>query len=140
MRIQPSTIAQAFEERAARYGNRTFLMDKNGAQWRENSWRQISDAAGRLRAGLAGLGLKRGDRLAILADNCPQWVIADQAALGLGAIVVPLYTTSGTAEIRHILSDSGARIVAVRGPENLVRVGAVLRGLPAVETLVSMDA
>ena len=140
MKIEPSTIAQAFEERAARYSDRTFLMDKNGAQWREHSWRQISDAAGRLRGGFAGLGLKRGDRLAILADNCPQWVTVDQAALGLGAVVVPLYTTSGTEEIRHILSDSSARIVAIRGPENRMRVEAVLRGLPAVETLISMDA
>src|SRR5262252_4963938 len=102
-----ATLAQAFESRAQKYGARTFLKDKSNKTWRDHSWAAIADAAARLRAGLQKMGIQPGDRVGILSDNSPQWVIVDQAVLGLGGIVVPLYTTSGAEETRHVISDSG---------------------------------
>jgi len=134
-----ATLAQLFERQARKYGDRALLKDKHQKQWRDHSWRDLNDTIVRVRAGLIRLGVKPGDRVAILADNGPHWVIFDQAVLGLGGVVVPLYTTSGAEETAQILADSGARLAGVYG-ENLIRKLQALRGaLPMLEGLVAMD-
>ncbi len=138
MALMAATIGQAVERQARKYGDRTMLKAKAGKAWRDYSWREVSDAAGRLRAGLIALGIKPGDRIAILAENCPQWVIVDQAVLGLGAVVIPLYTTSGPEETTHVINDSGARIVAARGEGTVAKVLALSRSMPAVEGIIAM--
>ena len=133
-----STIPQMLEVQARKYETRAFLKQKRDKGWRDHSWREIADAAARLRAGLKGLGVSAGDRVAILADNGPDWVIVDQAVLGLGAVVVPLYTTSGAEETQHILNDSGARILATRGDDNLRKLLGFAPSLPAARAIVAM--
>src|SRR5215470_9522613 len=63
--------------------------------------------------GLASLGVRPGDRIALLSENRPEWSIADLAILSLGAINVPIYTTQALDQIEYILSDSGARAIFV---------------------------
>jgi long-chain acyl-CoA synthetase len=132
------SLAHAFEQRAARYGDRAFLKDKRAGVWTDFSWNRIAAATRRMRAGLLKLGLRPGDRVAILAENCPEWVIADLAALGMGAIVVPLYPTSAAEEIEHVLSDSEARAIAVAGGDHLNRITALAGRLPALEVIVDL--
>jgi len=138
MQDRPATLAELFERQAQKYGARTFVRDKRAGKWVDHSWSEVSDAAGRLRAGLGQLGVKAGDRVAILSDNCPQWVIVDQAALGHGAVVVPLYTTSAVDETRHVLSDSGACIVAANGEQHVKRLLGLARDLPEMRAIVAM--
>ncbi len=133
-----ATLAEAFSAQAERFGERVFLKDKVGKAWRDHSWSEVADEAGRLRAGLLGLGLEAGDRIAILSDNCPRWVVVDQAALGMGAVVVPLYTTSGLEETRHILADSAARLVAINGDAALAKIVELARQLPDLEGVIQM--
>ncbi len=133
------TLASILEQQARRYGARVFLRDKSNKNWRDHSWVDIADRAARLRTGLHQMGVKAGDRIAILADNSPGWVEVDMAALGLGAIVVPLYTTGGTEETRHVLSDSGARLVAVDSQSRLEKICS-LGPLPALETILSLNS
>jgi long-chain acyl-CoA synthetase len=135
MKTSDQTLAQILEQQAHRYDSRVFLRDKFNRRWRDHSWRSVADRAACLRAGLAGIGIKHGDRIAILCDNSPEWVIVDMAALGLGAIVVPLYTTSGAEEMRHVLTDSGTRLLAVDSAQRLGKVRE-LGPLPALETIV----
>ncbi len=71
------TLAQTFERQAEKYGTRTFLKDKHQRTWRDHSWRDAAEQAMRLRAGLVRLGIRPGDRVAILSDNCPRWVVVD---------------------------------------------------------------
>ncbi len=137
MAEQFPTIPHAFEDRAGKYGTRAFLKQKRDKAWRDFSWSEIAQAAGKLRAGLIRTGIKPGDRIAILSENSPEWVIVDQAALGLGAVVVPLYTTSGAEETRHVLSDSGARVVAV-GDDDLIKKVLGLGPLPGLEAIVAI--
>lgn len=133
-----ATLAQGFERQAGKYGDRTFLRDKQNKQWQSHSFNAIAAAAGRLRAGLAKLGVRPGDRVAILSDNCPQWIIVDQAALGLGAVVVPLYTTSGIEETRHVIGDSGARIIAANGAEHVKKLLAMASSLPEMHAIIAL--
>ncbi len=133
-----ATLAELFVAQAERFGDRAFVRDKTGKAWRDHSWNDIADEAGRLRAGLLGLGLERGDRIAILSDNCPRWVVVDQAALGMGAVVVPLYTTAGVEETRHILADSAASLVAVNGDAALTKIVEMARDMPDLKGVIQM--
>src|SRR5215212_8439752 len=63
--------------------------------------------------GLASLGVRPGDRIALLSENRPDWSIADLAILSLGAINVPIYTTQALDQIDYILSDSGAHAIFI---------------------------
>src|SRR6266481_5052845 len=133
-----STLPESFETNARKYGARVFLKDKRDKVWTDHSWTEISEAAGKLRAGLASLGVKPGDRVAILSDNCPEWIVVDQAVLGLGAVVVPLYTTSGLEETAHVINDSGAKIIAANGPEMIRKILGLKSSMPAVTDIIAM--
>jgi long-chain acyl-CoA synthetase len=83
---------------------------------REGVWRHIAgaDFARRVRhvaLGLRALGVRRGDRVALLSENRPEWSLADLAILSLGAVNVPIYTTQAVEQVRYILADSEARIL-----------------------------
>ena len=132
------SIAHAFEQNAARYGSRAFLREKRDGKWNDLSWSEVAAASRRVRTGLLRLGLKSGDRLAILAENCPQWVIVDLAALGMGAVVVPLYPTSSADEIEHVLGNSETRAIAVHGEQNLGKVREAAARLPKLEAIILM--
>ena len=74
-----ATIAQTFEQQARKYGARAFLKEKHEKTWHDHSWTSINDRVMRLRGGLARLGIKPGNRVAILAENGPHWVVFDLA-------------------------------------------------------------
>jgi long-chain acyl-CoA synthetase len=132
-----TTVSQTFEQQAAKYGARAFLKDKHQKAWRDHSWTSLNDRVMRLRAGLVRIGIEAGDRVAILAENGPHWVVFDQAVLGLGAIVVPLYTTSGLEETRHVIADSGSRLIGVYGNAMVEKVRG-LGEIPLVEGAIAM--
>jgi long-chain acyl-CoA synthetase len=132
------TLAHAFDSQARKYGSRTLLKQKRDKVWRDFSWHEISERAGKLRAGLIRMGIQPGDRVAILSDNSPQWVIVDQAVLGLGAVTTPLFTTSGTEEHRHVLNDSGARVIAANGEDMVKKVIALGGTIPSIEGIIAL--
>ncbi len=138
--LNDRTLALAFEERVRRFGDRVFLKEKIGKAWRGLTWNEIGGAAARLRAGLVAAGIRPGDRVAILAENSPQWVIADQAVLGMGGVVVPLYTTIAAEETAHVLNDSGARLIAIKGAEALKKILALAPSIPKLERIVALDS
>jgi long-chain acyl-CoA synthetase len=133
-----ATLAENFENQARKHGARAFLKDKRDKVWTDHSWSEISDAAGRVRAGLASIGVKPGDRVAILSDNCPEWIVVDQAVLGLDAVVVPLYTTSGPEETAHVINDSGAKVIAANGPEMIKKIVGLKSSMPEVTNILAM--
>lgn len=135
---RPATISEVFDRQVSKYGARTFLKDKRERIWRDHSWSAVGDSAARLRTGMKQMGIGPGDAVAILSDNSPEWVVADQAALGLGATVVPLYTTSGVDETRHVLNDSGTKLVAVNGREMVEKLIALAPSTPAVGGIIAM--
>jgi long-chain acyl-CoA synthetase len=132
-----ATIAETFEQQSYKYGVRPFLKDKYQKKWRDHSWVSLNERVMRLRGGLERIGIKAGDRVAILAENGPHWVVFDLAVLGLGAVVVPLYTTCGLEETRHVIADSGARLIGVYG-DAMVKKLRGLGGIPEVEGVIAM--
>src|SRR5712692_2532522 len=108
----PSLPAMFFAE-AARRGDRPFLWAKRAGAYSATSWREAARQASALSRGLRALGIRRGDRVALIAENRPEWLIADFAIMAAGAVTVPAYTTNTIEDHRHILANSGVRAVIV---------------------------
>ncbi|MBE9536768.1 MAG: long-chain fatty acid--CoA ligase [Proteobacteria bacterium] len=107
------TIPGQFFIQARRLGERRALLYKEGALWKNISWREFADQVTALAAYLLSAGINKGDRVAILSENCPEWAIADLAALSIGAVTVPIYFTNSAEQVEFILKDSGVSIVFV---------------------------
>ncbi|MDH4317769.1 MAG: long-chain fatty acid--CoA ligase [Desulfobulbaceae bacterium] len=83
-------------------------------KWMSFSWQNIYQEMLRRRAAFAKLGLKPGDRIALLLNNGPEWIICEQAALSLGLLVVPLYTHDNAESTAYILQDSGTSTLLIQ--------------------------
>jgi long-chain acyl-CoA synthetase len=93
--------------RTARGGDRPFMWAKSGGAWTALSWAETGARMRDLAKGLLDLGIRRGDRVALIAENRPEWVIADYAIMSIGAITVPSYTTNTAEENRHVFANAG---------------------------------
>ncbi|MGA2979227.1 MAG: long-chain fatty acid--CoA ligase [Terriglobales bacterium] len=118
--------------------------DRVMLQRRALGWVPISSAeiyrsvVGVARA-LESWGVGKGDRVAILSENRPEWTITDFAALSLGAVTVPVYSTQTAEQTAFLLNDSGARVIAVSTKHQLEKVLTIQRHTP-VERIMVMDA
>ena len=108
----PNIIAM-FLARAEQKGDAPFLWAKREGEWRATSWREAARQVSALATGLKSIGLERGDRVALVSENRPEWLIADLAIMAADCITVPTYTTNTTRDHAHILENSGARAVIV---------------------------
>lgn len=88
---------------------------------------------------LESWGIRKGDRVAILSENRPEWTITDFAALALGAVTVPIYSTQTADQTAFVLNDSGTRVIAVSTKSQLEKVLTIQRHTP-VERIMVMDA
>jgi long-chain acyl-CoA synthetase len=89
--------------------------------------------------GLRHLGLQRGDRVALLAENRYEWAVADLAILGIGAVTVPVYPTLTAAQCRTILAHSGARGAIVSNAAQMAKIRSVQETLPQLDFAIPMD-
>src|SRR5262245_49426068 len=116
------------------------LLHKEEGSWRGFSTRQFCDRVRDLAVGLRSIGVGRGDRIAVLSENRPEWTITDYAALSAGAVTVPIYPTLLPDQVEFILRDSGARAAFVSTPDQLAKVCAVRSALPDLREVVVFDA
>ena len=108
----PNLVAMFFA-RAKEKGGAPFLWAKQGGAWRSTSWAEAADKVAKLAAALKRIGLERGDRVMLVSENRPEWLISDLAIMAAGCITVPTYMTNTERDHQHILDDSGARAVIV---------------------------
>jgi long-chain acyl-CoA synthetase len=122
-------LVTMFLARAEQKGDAPFLWAKQESEWQPTSWREAARQVAALAEALRGLGLQPGDRVALVSENRPEWLIADLAIMAAGCVTVPTYTTNTARDHAHILSNSGARAVIV-STQKLARnlVPAVLLG------------
>jgi long-chain acyl-CoA synthetase len=90
-------------------------------------------------AGLLSTGLGAGDRLAIVSESRPEWLITDLAAQTIGVVTAPIYPTLAAPQVRYILADSGARLAVVSDRVQAAKVQEVRHLLPALELVVILD-
>jgi long-chain acyl-CoA synthetase len=92
-----------------------------------------------LSLGLAALGVGRGDRVVIMSESRPEWLVADLAILTLGAVTVPVYSTLTAAQARYIVQDAGARVAFVSTAEQLQKLQTVRHELPGLEAIIPFE-
>ncbi len=92
-----------------------------------------------LSLGFRALGIAAGDRVAIISESRPEWLLCDLAILAGGAVTVPIYPTLSAAQARYILQDSGARLAVVSTRLQFDKVQEIRHLLPALEAIVTMD-
>jgi long-chain acyl-CoA synthetase len=115
---------------------RDFDLDRNS--WLDRTWSDVAREASRWQAAFLQHGLKAGDRVGIILRNCSQWGIFDQAALGLGLVVVPLYVEDRPENSAYCLTDSGAKLLVFEGDDHWQRLAPVMAQMPSVERFISL--
>ena len=95
-------LTQRFFDQADRYGDRTCFAHRDADGWHEHSWTEVCRQVRNVMSGLRNAGIKPGDRVLLLAENRPEWAVFDLAIMGVGAYVVPAYTTHTKADLTHI--------------------------------------
>ena len=113
-------LVSLFLARAKQKGDHPFLFAKREGEWRSTSWAQARQQVLGLARSLRAIGLQKGDRVALVSENRPEWLISDLAIMAAGCVTVPTYTTNTTRDNSHILDNSGARAVIVSS-EKLAR-------------------
>lgn len=106
-------LVTMFLTRAREKGEAPFLWDKVGGEWQSISWSETARRVAALAAGLKRLGMSPGDRVMLVAENRPEWLIADLGIMAAGCVTVPTYTTNTTRDHQHVLNNSEARAVIV---------------------------
>ena len=134
-RSLPAMFFEVAQERAAR----PFLWAKRDGRYSSTSWEEAADSVRRLARGLAALGIEPGDRVALVSENRPEWVIADLAVMAAGAVTVPAYVTNTVEDHRHILGNSGARAAIVSTAALAARLTPAAAQVPSVRTVIAIE-
>ncbi len=113
--------------------------DRRRGAWVDFSWAETARTVDRWCAAFTGEGLSPGDRIGLLLPNGPEWVAADQAALGLGLVTVPLYLEDRAENAAFILREAGVRVLVVRDANLWRRVANEIAHLPALRRVVLLE-
>lgn len=134
----PNLVAMFFDRARARCDG-PFLSAKHDGAWRAITWREAADRVCLMAEALRGLGLKDGDRVALVSENRPEWCLADLAIMAAGLVTVPTYITNTERDHLHILENSGARAIIVSNAK-LARplLAAALRA-PCAEHVIGIE-
>jgi len=131
------TLNDIFFAAVARNLERAMLYRQAG-KWLPVSSREFGQSTMSAARALQGWGIGKGDRVAILSENRPEWPIADMATLLLGAVTVPLYTTLTPEQTAFVLNDSGCRVIFVSSDHHLQKVLSIV-SQTKIEKVVVMD-
>lgn len=138
--MRGSTIVDLFRSAARARPFAPALRCHDGSSWQAITWREYETAVAETAAGLRTLGLEPGDRVALLSGNRPQWHIADLGILSAGLVSTPVYSTSSSSQIAHVLDDAGARVCFVEDGQQLAKVLLRRAELPNLERIVVLTA
>lgn len=139
-RPAPGTLNQLFFSAARRWNKPDAMMQRVGTAWQPISHATILERVRRIALGLGSLGVKRGDRVAILSENRPEWALADWACLTAGFADVPIYGTLPSEQIPYLLQDSGAVAVFVSTVAQAEKVASIRASVPGVRHVIAFDA
>jgi len=133
------TIPQMFLHLTKSYPKPDIMLYKKEGRYVPISTEEFRKRVIRLALGLQELGVRQGDKVILLADNGPDWTIMDYAALSLGGITVPVYTSLVPEQVKYIINDSDAKVVVVSGPALWEKVAAVKKDLPLVKNFLTFE-
>jgi len=120
-------------------GNKTAIREKDLGIWQSWTWSQVTEEVRALACGLAALGFKRGDKLAIVGDNRPRLYWSMVAAQCLGGVPVPLYQDSVAEEMTYVLDNADVRFAIVEDQEQVDKLLEAKETCPKIEQVIFDD-
>lgn len=136
---RPGTLNELFFTAIDKYDRPDALQVNVNGKYRAISHREVVEQVQRTALGLGTLGITRGDRVAILSENRPEWAIADYACLTGGFTDVPIYPTLPADQIAYILKDAGTVAIFVSTIEQAVKVSAIRQEVPTLKHVIAFD-
>ncbi len=134
------TLPKLLLSNAARFPEKVALREKRFGIWQSITWAGFAERVSNFALGLASLGLERGENIAIIGDNRPEWVISELAAQALGGASIGVYQDSVVEEVRYIVANSDARFIVVEDQEQVDKIIELWDELPeTVERVIYYD-
>ncbi len=133
------TINEVFKNRVDKYKDRLAVEKKRDGKWTSASWNEYYDNSRAAGLGLHSLGVKKGDRISILSENCLEWLYSDMGALGLGACVVPIYPTLTKEEVVYYIENSDSKIIIVENSLQFEKALFAKEKCPTLEKIIIIN-
>ena len=133
------SLNKLFFDRAEQYDEKPFLWAKKNKEWSPLSWNETSLKVRKFAGGLRSFGIKPGDKIVIVSENRPEWIIADLAINLIGAITVPAYTTNTEDDHHYILEHSDAKAVIASNNILANRVALATTRTKLCKILITLD-
>ncbi len=137
--LRNKTVPGLFLERVRNAPDEVAYRAKKLGIYRERTWLDFYQALGRCAMGFAQLGLKHGDRVALMGDPCEEYTICELAAQALGAITYGIYPTSSSTELARLMTDGKACVFVAGNQEYLDRILPFSKGLSVLEHVIVID-
>lgn len=132
----PETLAELFISAERHFDLPDALSFKRDGEWHAISSKRLVERSGNIALGMYALGIRKGDRVAILAANSPEWTLTDAGCQFAGVIDVPIYTTLTPESIRYIINDSQARLIFLEDRTMLDRIAPDIAECASLEKFV----
>jgi long-chain acyl-CoA synthetase len=137
----PRTLNELYFSALERFGAASVaLRAKRDGRWTDLSYSELADRVQNLSLGLLELGIRPGDRVAILSENRPEWAIADYACLAARCTDVPIYPTLPAKQVEYCLCDSGAVAILVSTRHQLEKINSIRQRIPGLKHVISFEA
>ena len=137
---EPNTLVDVFKSVARAHKRADTLNYKRNGQWISISSDELLARAGRIAAGLYSIGLRHGDRLALLSESRVEWTLTDAGCIFAGVIDVPIYPTLTPPQVRYILNDSGASVLVLENSSKLHELETILSECPQVKHILIFES
>ncbi len=140
--VEFDTIPQLFRRLCKRYHgqDRPMLRHKErGEGWHDHTWEEVEARAEALAGALHQSGIRKGDRVALLSENRPEWAVTDFGAQLIGGVNVSIYTSLPPSKVGYILRDSGAKACVVSVPVQRKKIEEIADECPELETVIVMS-
>ncbi|GIU81830.1 MAG: long-chain fatty acid--CoA ligase [Acidobacteria bacterium] len=135
----PQTVPHFLMESFRRNKNRELLHHKVDGGWIRLTGKQASEKVKNITLGLKELGVEKGEKIAIISENRPEWSLADLAILSLGAVNVPIFTTQAVDQIRYILENSRAKMLFISNKKLFQYAKPAIESVESLEKLIFFD-
>jgi long-chain acyl-CoA synthetase len=135
----PGTLIDVFFDSIRRFDKPDAMRVRRNGQWHAISHQEVERRVRHIATGLEDLGVVRGDRVALLSENRPEWALADWACLMIGAADVPIYATLPAEQVPYLLTDSGAVAIFVSTAAQAEKVAAIRDQAPGLRHVIAFD-
>lgn len=138
--VEFSTITEMFDRLTMKYADeqRPVLMHKTSGTYVPISYRELRHRVELFALGLAAIGVKQGDHVALISENRPEWVVSDMGMLYLGAVNVPIYPTLTARQIEFIFNDANVKVAIVSNQMQLNKIERISRDVKSLKKVVIM--